>query len=465
MDTKPENRQVAVLLHTIGEEALEKFNTFGLSDEDSRNLARVIDSFERYCTPKANESVDRHIFFARSQQTGESFDLFLTDLKKLSIPCGFGTLRDGLIKDRIISGLTDSNLKNRLLREDELDLDKCIRICKASELAQQQLKTLAVETAVHAVKAEKKITQANLSKKHPHRIQVRNSQRNYSQQAAAMTSRIPQGDTKGQHRDTKTCNRCATRHPLYQCPAYGKTCAKCKKLNHFARACNSNTKNRIEYIEQNNNDDSTEFFIDCVNTNSKDEWNEQLILCNKQRLTVKLDTGAQCNVFPLNIFNNLKLAKNRIIKSNAKLTKYGGTITVIGKCNLRCKTRKGKETYIEFQVVNEKAPAALGLPTIENLNLIKKINLIDCEKGSLKPPNKYKNFVQGSGLISDCEYDIKLKPNSVAHVEPCRRVPFKLRDPLQKELKRMEENQIIEKIHEPTEDGSLRICLDPHYST
>lgn len=47
--------------------------------------------------------------------------------------------------------------------------------------------------------------------------------------------------------------------------------------------------------------------------------------------------------------------------------------------------------------------------------------------------------------------DIKLKLNSVAHVEPCRRVPFKLREPLQKELKHMEENQIIEKVHELTE--------------
>lgn len=111
LDSKPESRQVPVLLHVIGEETLEKFNTFGLSEADSKKLSKVLEGFEKYCPPRVNESVDRHIVFARSQQPGESFDWFLTDLKKLSSPCDFGTLRDGLIRDRIISGLQDTTLK------------------------------------------------------------------------------------------------------------------------------------------------------------------------------------------------------------------------------------------------------------------------------------------------------------------------------------------------------------------
>ncbi|EZA60809.1 hypothetical protein X777_05152 [Ooceraea biroi] len=121
-------------------------------------MTAVMQAFKNYCTPKANESVDRHIFFSRVQQSGESFDVFLTELKKLSKQCGFGTLNDSLIKDRIISGLSDSNLKNRLLRKEDLDLEKCIRIYKATELAQQQLKTLAPDTKIHTV--AKKMTSA-----------------------------------------------------------------------------------------------------------------------------------------------------------------------------------------------------------------------------------------------------------------------------------------------------------------
>lgn len=163
MNTKTEERQIAVLLHVIGEGALEKYNTFGLSDADSKVFAKVVEAFESYCTPKANESVDRHIFFARTQQQGETFDLFLTDLKKLSAPCGFGDLREGLIRDRIISGLREANLKNRLLRENNLDLDKCVKICKASELTQQQLKTIDEDVEIHAMNRQDREMQKTAS--------------------------------------------------------------------------------------------------------------------------------------------------------------------------------------------------------------------------------------------------------------------------------------------------------------
>lgn len=140
LDSEMEIRKVAVLLHVIGEEAIEKFNTFRLNEEDSKRVSKILDAFDHYCMLKTNESVDRHIFFTRSQQPGESFNLFLTELKGLSLPCGFDTLRDGLIRDRIISGIQDVSLKNRLLQENDLDLDKCIRICKAFELVQHNSK-------------------------------------------------------------------------------------------------------------------------------------------------------------------------------------------------------------------------------------------------------------------------------------------------------------------------------------
>ena len=111
LDSKSQERQVAVLLNVIGEEALEKYNTFGLSVEDNKNLQAVLTAFENYCSPKANETIDRHLFFSRQQQAGENFVNYLTELKTLSAPCGFGDLRDSLIKDRIIGGVRDSELK------------------------------------------------------------------------------------------------------------------------------------------------------------------------------------------------------------------------------------------------------------------------------------------------------------------------------------------------------------------
>jgi hypothetical protein len=72
----------------------------------------------------------------------EPFNGFLVDLKKLSLSCNFENLKDGLIRNGIICGIVNTVLKDRLLREDNLTLDKCVTICRSAELAAAQLTTL-----------------------------------------------------------------------------------------------------------------------------------------------------------------------------------------------------------------------------------------------------------------------------------------------------------------------------------
>jgi hypothetical protein len=38
------------------------------------------------------------------------------------------------------------------------------------------------------------------------------------------------------------CSKCCIKHDQNKCPAEGKTCTKCKMLNHFARMCKSKLK-------------------------------------------------------------------------------------------------------------------------------------------------------------------------------------------------------------------------------
>lgn len=116
---KADGVKIAFLLHTIGEEAYEKYETFGLTPEQRRVYVEVIAAFETYCVPKKNESINRHVIFHRSQGEHENFDVFLTELKKLSADCESGNLRDSLIKDRI-GRIRNNATKNRLLRKEDL---------------------------------------------------------------------------------------------------------------------------------------------------------------------------------------------------------------------------------------------------------------------------------------------------------------------------------------------------------
>ena len=68
----------------------------------------------------------RHKSLTHKQVLGQPFNEFVTELKNLSEDCEVGTLKDSLVKDIIICGVNDRQLKERFLREDGVDLIKVI---------------------------------------------------------------------------------------------------------------------------------------------------------------------------------------------------------------------------------------------------------------------------------------------------------------------------------------------------
>ena len=59
--------------------------------------------------------------------------------------CKYGALTDEMIRDRIVIGVRDKDSKLRLLKEDELDLNKALSICRSNEAASKQLKFMKQE--------------------------------------------------------------------------------------------------------------------------------------------------------------------------------------------------------------------------------------------------------------------------------------------------------------------------------
>ena len=94
-----------------------------------------MDAFDKHCNPKKNETVERYKFFSRFQNPGESLEKFITDLKLLATTCNFGDLKDSLVRDRIICGIQDKQLREDLLKDPCLDLQRCLDACRAAELS------------------------------------------------------------------------------------------------------------------------------------------------------------------------------------------------------------------------------------------------------------------------------------------------------------------------------------------
>mgnify|MGYP002803437980 CR=1 FL=1 len=95
--------------------------------------------------PARNEIFERHNFFKPNQNKGESLDAYITTLLKLSETCALGDLRESLVRDRLVYGIRDDQVREKLLGKRQLDLDKCIEILKSSELTHYQAKEISVD--------------------------------------------------------------------------------------------------------------------------------------------------------------------------------------------------------------------------------------------------------------------------------------------------------------------------------
>ena len=78
------------------------------------------------------------MFFSRNQESGESIDCYVTNLKN----CQFGALKESLICDRIVFGIQDSSSRERLLRDAKVTLEIATEKGRLAKLSQVQLKQI-----------------------------------------------------------------------------------------------------------------------------------------------------------------------------------------------------------------------------------------------------------------------------------------------------------------------------------
>ena len=82
-------------------------------------------------------------FNNRSQEQIESIDTYVTALRALAKTCEFGTLKDHLIRDRIVCGVRENAFRRKLLQKTGLTLSKYVDICRVAEATSAQLKKMA----------------------------------------------------------------------------------------------------------------------------------------------------------------------------------------------------------------------------------------------------------------------------------------------------------------------------------
>ena len=222
LDKKSQEMQINVLMYIMEDEADDIFKSFTFTDVgDDKKYEKVREQFDKHFIVKRNVIFERAKFNNRRQEPQETVDSFITDLYCLSEFCEYRDLREDMIRDRIVVGLIDTKLSERLQLIHDLTLKRAIDMARQSELVKKQQEILR---STEAAKIEA------ISRKKP---------------AFKKTPNKPQNQASGKNRRSaatkKTCQRCgsAENHARENCPAKDSTCHSCKKRGYYARVCRS----------------------------------------------------------------------------------------------------------------------------------------------------------------------------------------------------------------------------------
>lgn len=280
LDLQQQKYQVALLLHTMGDDALKVYNGFQFeSDEDERTCQEIIDKFDNFAVGEVNESYERYVFNKRDRKDGESFESFLSAIRTLVKSCNYcENCIDSIVRDRILLGIRDTVIQTALLKERNLTLKTCIDICKANENAAVHSQAIKPEV-VNAVSAKSR-------KKRP-------------------------------NNKVSDCKFCGRRHILKKelCPAFGKKCRICKEDNHFAIKCPkrinlaNSDKKHVKQIVQESSDDDYEWINivhddqEYINSISKDV-KCRMIVNENFNVIFQVDSGASVNIIPKKFVKN-----------------------------------------------------------------------------------------------------------------------------------------------------------------
>ena len=136
-DGLPDKVRINTLLYVMGNNAVDIYQSFKLSSEGN-TYTNVKQKFKEHFKDKVALVFERTQFVRRLQQEKEGVMSFIEDLQKRADICSFGELRDQMVHTQIVAGLRDSQLRRRLMANDNLTLDQVIAEAKSAEIMKQQ---------------------------------------------------------------------------------------------------------------------------------------------------------------------------------------------------------------------------------------------------------------------------------------------------------------------------------------
>jgi len=443
-----EDRKVAVLLSAIGPKVYATLRDL-LAPKKPHEVAMkdLFETLQKHFEPPSNVISERFQFHRRDQGSGESVTEFLAELRRLATNCQFGEYLDQALRDRFVCGLHSSGMQKSLLAvTDDLPLKKAVDQALAYEAADKSTKDIQ----------EGHFAQSSLVDK----VSVPFTRR------------------------SKSCYRCGKgNHSPNDCRYRDFVCDNCGKRGHLAKVCHADSKlsqkpkgAKWVDVRTDSGDEETIVFDDAIFCVKDTRVRPLLIQLELDGATVpfEVDTGAAVTIISQRTKQEF-LPQVCLKPSQVTLQTYTAQpMKVLGELHVNVKYGKYDGIHKLF-VVEGSGPNLMGRNWLYYIQLDWQslgISAVTENPTILRNMlTKYKEIFQdGLGTMRDFTAKLTLKNDAKPKFCRPRSVPFALKEPIERELKRLEAMGVLQPVKHsewatplvpvPKADGNVRLCGD-----
>ncbi|UYV66794.1 hypothetical protein LAZ67_4002872 [Cordylochernes scorpioides] len=458
MKKKEEADKIDLFMYLMGDRADDIFRTFKFEkEEEATKIDSVLKAFDSHFCVRKNIIYERAKFNSRIQEDREPVDEFITSLYKLADSCEFEGLHEQLIRDRIVVGVRDKALSERMQLDSELTLEKAVKMVRQQEAVRQQ------QVDLQRPSTSQKVNQVKFNSK-------------------ILSPKQQQQPSRKKEKSAKTGSRCPkcggfTHREGQGCRAEGQKCSLCSKTGHFANCCPDKQEKTAEVKAVSELDEEIGFLLEVsavVDSSNLDddegECRRRLtaeIQVNGKKVKFKLDSQADVTCVPLCLFKKI-MGQQRLVKSDinlraaefSELQTVGMFISTLRNGNYEIKEK--------IYVIRRLSEPLLSRRACELLNLARRIEVVATR---INPIKEFPEVFEGLGQIGN-PYEIKLKPGAKPYaVHTPRRVPIPLMEKLKTRLEELEKARIIAQVNVATEwcaptviagkpNDDIRLCVD-----
>jgi hypothetical protein len=442
---------------------------------DEPTVIEALTAIQNFIRGMRNIIVDRHDFFTRRQQPGESFEHFFVALRQLGRQAAIcDQCLDTQLITLITVGVQDNELQKKLLElRPAPDLNQVLTVCRAFESAS----------------ADQEKTLIN------------------SRYAGTNSNRTRQQKQPSKPRDKTAYDNCIwcaekAHKDRSECPAQGKTCGYCHKKNHFEKACLLRQKD-----EQRQKSDLPDKKVGTATISRAEtgEWNRSIpILLHTSKKNAKLmafpDTGADINILPMKLLPKIGISKHDLKPADVTITAYNGerdspvgffeAKLTVGDSTLTTKiyVQQGTQQFLLSGKTSEQL-GIVSFPLHNDVQVSTCLTVQDIIRTVSDEPSPeviqqihdqiltdFSDVFSDENVLKPMHGQpmmIHLKPNAKPFaLTAARQIAFSLREKVKLELHAMESKGIIERVGDEASewchpmvvvkkpDGQVRICID-----